>query len=69
MEYAIVLPPNYIDKFWEVREIIAEGIANMDKEFIASDTCCLDKSMSEWVNQYFLSRFHLMPKKTMAARK
>ena len=63
MEYSTGSPPIYIDKFWEVREMIAEWNSTMEKEFMPGDTCCLDESMSKWVNQFTCPGFILCPRK------
>ena len=41
----------YKDGFWEVRRLIDEWNANMDKHFTPAWVLCLDGSISKWLNE------------------
>ena len=56
-------PPDYIDRFWEVRDLIEAWNSNMSDEFVASWVTCLDESMSKWVNKYTCPGFMIVPRK------
>ena len=56
-------PPDYIDRFWEVRDLIEAWNSNMSDEFVASWVACLDESMSKWVNKYTCPGFMIVPRK------
>ena len=45
-------PPNFRDKFWEVRDMIAAWNDHMAKIFLSAWAVCLDKSMSIWHNRW-----------------
>ncbi len=56
-------PPNGVDRFWEVRDIINAWNKNMDDEFVSGNYACLDESMSKWVNKYTCPGFVVVPRK------
>ncbi len=45
-------PPNYCDKFWEVREMVREWNKNMWAFFIPSWVICLNKLTSIWFQRW-----------------
>ena len=53
----------YKDGFWEVRRLIDEWNANMDKHFTPAWVLCLDGSISKWLNEYTCPRFMCAPRK------
>jgi len=56
-------PPPYLDRFWEVRQMLDEWNTNMDNAFAASWISCIDESMSKWVSQYTCPGFMVVPQK------
>ena len=41
-------PPPYVDKFWQIRQMVMAWNYHMNSIFLASWEICLDKSMSIW---------------------
>jgi len=56
-------PPNFRDKFWEVREMIAAWNDHMAKIFLAAWVVCLDESMSIWHNRWTCPGWVFCPRK------
>ena len=52
LKYTDKPPPTYKDGFWEVRRLIDEWNASMDKHFTPDWVSCLDNSMSKCLNEY-----------------
>jgi len=63
LTFTAVAPPAYLDRFWEVRQLISEWNSNMDENFSASWISCVDESMSKWVNQFTCPGFIVCPRK------
>ena len=61
--YNAVNPPDFRDRFWEVRWMISCWNENMSKQFIPSWINCIDKSMSKWVNKFTCPGFMFVPRK------
>ena len=57
------IPPSYTDRFWEVRQLLAEWNSNMNWKFSPSWISCLDESMSKWVGKYSCPGFCCVPRK------
>ena len=55
-------PPELLDKFWEVRQLIHESNKNM-KKFIPSWINVINKSMSKWLKEYMCPGFMCVPQK------
>ena len=56
-------PPEYKDRFWEVRNMLDCWNKNMAKMFLPSWMNCIDESMSKWVNEYTCPGFMFVPHK------
>lgn len=56
-------PPEYVDKFWEVRQLLQEWNDNMEQNFISGWLSVLDESMSVWTNMYTCPGFMFVPRK------
>ena len=56
-------PPSYQDKFWEVRQMIAEWNKNMREQFSPSWISCLDESMSIWYSRWTCPGWMFVPRK------
>ena len=56
-------PPAFIDRFWEVREMIYEFNKNMAEVFMSGWVCCLDESMSIWTNRWTCPGWVFCPRK------
>ena len=52
LTFTDVEPPSYVDKFWEVRQMIDLWNNNMEEVFCPSWVVCLDESMSIWNNKW-----------------
>ena len=61
--YNAVNPPDFRDRFWEVRWMISCWNENMSKQFIPSWINCIDESMSKWVNEFTCPGFMFIPRK------
>ena len=53
--------PTFIDKFWEVRQMIEAWGMNMKDNFIPGYMNCLDESMSMWTNKFTCPGFMFIP--------
>ena len=62
LKYTYKPPPTYKDGFWEVRRLIDECNANVDKKIALDWVSCLDKSMSKWLNEYTCPVFMCVPR-------
>ena len=56
-------PPGYVDKFWEVHQMLKEWGNNMSSQFKPGRLNCLDESMSMWTNKFMCPRFMFVPRK------
>ena len=56
-------PPEYKDRFWEVRDMLDCWNKNMAKMFLPSWMNCIDESMSKWVKEYTCPGFMFVPRK------
>ena len=45
-------PPQMLDKFWEICELIDAWNDNMEAEFLPSWIYAIDESMSKWLNEF-----------------
>ena len=56
-------PPEFVDRFWEVRQMQDEWKANMKELFYPAWVVCLDESMSIWHCQWTCPGFVFCPRK------
>ena len=56
-------PPPFLDKFWEVRQMIDAWGPNMNNAFAPGYMNCLDESMSMWTNKFSCPGFMFGPRK------
>ena len=56
-------PPAFLDKFWEIRQMIDAWGANMNTSFATGYMNCLDESMSVWTNMFTCPGFMFVPQK------
>ena len=56
-------PPAFVDRFWEVRQLVDCWNENMNKNFSPSWINAIDESMSKWVNKYTCPGFMYVPRK------
>ena len=63
LKYTYKPPTTYKGGLWEVRRLIDEWNANMDKKFMTAWVLCLDKSMSKCLNKYPCPGFLCAPRK------
>jgi Transposase IS4 len=56
-------PPLYVDRFFQVRELIAAWNENMFTTFSPGWISCLDESMMTWTNKYSCPGFMFVPRK------
>jgi hypothetical protein len=58
-----VPPLNFIDKFWQVRQMICAWSKNMAQTFVAAWIVCLDMSMSIWHSKWTCPGWVFCPRK------
>jgi hypothetical protein len=63
LQFTNMDPPQYLDRFWEVRQMLDAWNDNMRTTFVCSWIACLDESMSKWVNQYTCPGYMCVPRK------
>ena len=56
-------PPTYLDKIWEIRQMVEAWGLNMVENFIPGYVNCLDESMSIWTNKFTCPGFMFVPHK------
>ena len=54
-------PPPFLDKFWEVQQMIDTWGSNMNNAFAPGYMNCLDKSMSMWTNKFTCPGYMFVP--------
>eukprot|EP00956_Cyclotella_meneghiniana_P035814 scaffold118478_cov62-Cyclotella_meneghiniana.AAC.7 len=63
LTFTDVPKPAFIDRFWEVRQMIDEWNKNMAAVFYAGWVVCLDESMSIWHNRWTCPGWVFCPRK------
>ena len=63
LSYTDANPPTFVDKFWEVRQMIKAWNAHMANVFLAGWVICLDKSMSIWHQRWTCPGWIFCPRK------
>ena len=63
ISYTNKCPPQMLDKFWEIRELIDAWNDNMEEEFLPSWINAIDESMSKWLNEFTCPGFMYVPRK------
>ena len=56
-------PPAFVDRFWEVREMLAAFNDHCAEVFRCSWVACLDESMSIWFNKWTCPGWMMVPRK------
>ena len=56
-------PPDYQDRFWEVRQVIAAFCEHMTTIFKCGWIACLDESMVVWMNRWTCPGWMVVPRK------
>ena len=56
-------PPTYLDKFWEIQQMVEAWGLNMVENFVPGYVNCLDESMSVWTNKFTCPGFMFVPRK------
>ena len=56
-------PPLFIDKFWQVRDMLFAWNENMAAIFKSGFVTCLDESMSSWINKFTCPGWIFVPRK------
>ena len=51
LSFTDVAPPSFMDKFWEIRQMVEAWGTNMRDNFLPGYMNCLDESMSVWTNK------------------
>ena len=63
LSYTLKETPTYLDRFWEVRDMIDHWNSNMEKVFKCGYITCLDESMSSWMNRWTCPGWMFVPRK------
>ena len=63
LSYTASEPPPFLDRFWEVRELINQWNSNMERVFKSAWVCCLDESMSTWMSRWTCPGWMFVPRK------
>ena len=63
LKYTYKPPRTYKYGFWELRRLIDEWNANMDKNFTPAWVSCLYNSISKWLNKYMCPGSMCVPRK------
>ena len=63
MVYTNEEPPQYKDRFWEVRQMIKRWNENVMENFTPLWVSCLDESMSIWFNKWTCPGWMFVPRK------
>ena len=63
LSYTLKDPPTYLDRFWEVRDMIDSWNRNMQTVFKCAYITCLDESMSTWTNRWTCPGWMFVPRK------
>ena len=56
-------PPNYINKFWEVQQMLEAWGENIQQTFMPGYANCLDELMSVWTNKFMYHGFMFVTRK------
>ena len=56
-------PIGYVNKFWEIRQMIKEWNKNMRQHYVPSWANCLDESVSIWWSQWMCLGWMFVPRK------
>ena len=56
-------PPGYVDKFWEVHQMLKVWGNNKSSQFKPGWSNCLDESMSMWTDKFMCPGFMFVPQK------
>ena len=63
LSFTDAIPPTFLDKFWEIQQIVEVWGVNMEENFVPGYMNCLDKSMSIWTNKFTCPGFMFIPRK------
>ena len=63
LTFTDVQKPAYVDKFWQVRQMVKQWNQNMANVFLAGWILCLDESMSIWYNRWTCPGWVFCPRK------
>ena len=63
LTFTNIASPTFIDKFWEVQQMLEAWWTNMKDNFLPGYMNCLDESMSMWTNKFTCPGFMFIPHK------
>ena len=63
LAYTDATAPTFLDKFWQVRQMIKAWNDHMAEKFLAVWVICLDESMSIWHNKWTCPGWVFCPRK------
>ena len=63
LSFTDVPPPTFMDKFWEIQQMVEAWGTNMRDNFLPGYINCLDESMSMWTNKFTCPSFMFVPHK------
>ena len=63
LSFTDATPPMYLDKFWEIQQMVEAWGLNMVENFVPGYVNCLDESMSIWTNKFTCPGIMFVPLK------
>ena len=63
LSFTMSSPPSYLDRFWQIRDLINAWNQNMQNHFKSGFITCLDESMSTWNNKFTCPGWMFVPRK------
>ena len=61
LSFTNVAPPTFMDKFWEIQQMVEVWGTNMRDNFLPGYMNCLNESMSVWTNKFTCPSFMFVP--------
>ena len=63
LSFTLSSPPSFLDRFWQIRDLIDAWNKNMQNNFKSGYITCLDESMSTWNNKFTCPGWMFVPRK------
>ena len=63
LSFTDAIPPTFLDKFWEIQQMVEAWGVNMVENFVPGYMNCLDECMSVWTNKFTCPGFMITSRK------
>ena len=63
LSFTDAIPPTFLDKFWEIQQMVEAWGVSMVENFVPGYVNCLDESISIWTNKFTCPGFMFVPHK------